>query len=176
MHFGSLRFDFQSQIAITIYVVSNTNRYNLAHMNTIIRAAHSEDHSAIAGLIDELAASSGETSPVTPEYVRQYLDFPGSGILVAVKDQQVVGLLSYSLRPNLFHGGNSCTIEELIVAQAYRNCGIGGALLEELLKRLITEDCVEISVTTMSDNHGAIAFYKSHGLIDEAIYLEKHFR
>jgi ribosomal protein S18 acetylase RimI-like enzyme len=146
-------------------------------MNLTLRAAAKpEDHNAIASLIAELAASTGETTPITAEYVRQYLEFPGSNILVAILDKQVVGLLSFSLRPNLYHAGNSCTIEELIVAQPFRNRGIGGALLEEFLRQLSEQDCVEVSVTTMPDNHGAIAFYKSHGLIDEAIYLEKHFR
>jgi ribosomal protein S18 acetylase RimI-like enzyme len=145
-------------------------------MMITIRPAHSEDHPAIADLISELAASSEETTPITPEFVRHFLEFPGSGVLVAVKERQVVGLLSYSLRPNLFHAGNSCAIEELIVTRAYRNRGIGGALLEELLRQLTKQDCAEVSVTTMPDNHGAIVFYKSHGLSDEAIYLEKHFR
>ena len=145
-------------------------------MMITIRPAHSEDHPAIADLISELAASSEETTPITPEFVRHFLEFPGSGVLVAEEDQQVVGMLSYSLRPNLFHAGNSCTIEELIVTQAYRSRGIGGSLLERLLHQLLRQVCTEVSVSTMPDNHEAIAFYKSHGLIDEAIYLEKHFR
>ena len=145
-------------------------------MDLSVRPAQSQDDLAIANLIAELAASTGETTPITAGYVRQYLEFPGSSVLIAILDQNVVGLLSYSLRPNLFHAGNSCTIEELIVAQPFRNRGIGGALLEEFLRQLSEQDCVEVSVTTMPDNHGAIAFYKSHGLIDEAIYLEKHFR
>lgn len=145
-------------------------------MNLTIRPAKIEDHSTITELIAELVASTSETTAITAEYVRQYLEFPGSSILVATVNQQVVGLLSYSLRPNLFHAGDSCTIEELIVAQPFRSRGIGGALLEELLRQLSEQECVEVSVTTMPDNHGAIVFYRSHGLTDEAIYLEKHFR
>jgi len=144
-------------------------------MDLTLRPAQQQDDLAIASLISELAASSGETTPIMAGYVRHYLEFPGCNVLVAILDQQVVGLLSYSLRPNLFHAGNSCTIEELIVAQPFRKRGIGGALLEELLRQLSEQDCVEVSVTTMPDNHGAIAFYRSHGLTDEAIYLEKHF-
>ena len=144
-------------------------------MDLTIRLAQQQDDLAIASLISELAASSGETTSITAGYVRQYLEFPGSNVLVAIVDQQIVGLLSYSLRPNLYHAGNSCTIEELIVAQTFRSRGIGGALLEELLGQLSEQDCVEVSVTTMPDNHGAISFYRSHGLTDEAFYLEKHF-
>lgn len=144
-------------------------------MNIKISPTHTADCPVIARLIAELASSTGETTPVTAEYVRQYLEFPGSNILVAIMEQQVVGMLSYSLRPNLFHAGESCMIEELIVAQPFRNRGIGGALLEELLRQLGNSDCVEVSVTTMPNNHRAIAFYRSHGLNDDAIYLEKHF-
>lgn len=144
-------------------------------MELSIRPAQTPDYPAIASLVVELAASSGETTPLTSDYVRQYLGFPGCGALVAVEDQHVVGLLSYSLRPNLFHAGDTCLIEELIVAQSFRDRGIGGALIAELLRQLGDSGCVEVSVTTMPNNHGAIAFYRSHGLTDEAVYLEKHF-
>jgi ribosomal protein S18 acetylase RimI-like enzyme len=44
-----------------------------------------------------------------------------------------------------------------------------------LFRRLVSLECVEVSVTTLPDNQEAIAFYKSHGMVDEAVYLEKHF-
>jgi len=34
--------------------------------------------------------------------------------------------------------------------------------------------CAEVSVSTMPDNVDALQFYKAHGLVDEAILLEKH--
>ena len=66
-------------------------------------------------------------------------------------------------------------IEELVVAASWSGQGVGGALLDELLKRLEQQGCAEVSVTTMPDNAGAIRFYKSHGLTGEAVYLEKRF-
>jgi ribosomal protein S18 acetylase RimI-like enzyme len=35
--------------------------------------------------------------------------------------------------------------------------------------------CAEVSVSTLSDNEDAQRFYRSHGLVDEAVFLEKHF-
>ena len=64
---------------------------------------------------------------------------------------------------------------DLVIAASHRGRGVGGALLEALLARLEKDGCAEVSVTTMPDNEGALRFYRSHGLTDEAVYLEKHF-
>ena len=140
----------------------------------ILRDATSADAPAIADLVQELAQSMDETSPITPLFVKTYLAFPGCNILVAEEHGQIVGLLSYSMRPNLYHNGETALIEELIVSSHRQNQGVGGALLEELLSRLISKGCVEVSVTTLPENQGAIRFYRAHGLVDEAVYLEKH--
>jgi ribosomal protein S18 acetylase RimI-like enzyme len=140
-----------------------------------IREAQPSDAAAIAALIHELAESSGETSPITAEYARHYLAQPGSRALLAVQQEGVIGLLSYSIRPNLYHAANSAQIEELVVASAWRGKGVGGALLEALLLRLEAAGVAEVSVTTLPDNEDAIRFYRSHGLVDEAVFLEKHW-
>jgi ribosomal protein S18 acetylase RimI-like enzyme len=145
------------------------------NMNITIRTAVEEDSAPISHLIAELAENSGEASPISVQYAAQYLAYPGSYVLLAQKEHRVVGLLSYSIRPNLYHAGDSCLIEELIVQKSERSQGIGGQLLEALFQRLASLNCVEVSVTTMPDNQKALAFYKSHGMVDEAIFLEKHF-
>ncbi len=144
-------------------------------MDIKIRSAREKDSVDITRLIVELAESSGESSPITAEYAARYLETPGSHILLAEEDRRVVGLLSYSIRVNLYHAGDTCLIEELVVEQPARGRGIGGQLLEALFRQLASQNCVEVSVTTLSDNQRAIAFYKSHGMVDEAILLEKHF-
>lgn len=140
-----------------------------------VREAKPGDEPIIVDLIGELANTLGEPSPITPEYARAYLSYPGSGVLLAEDDDQVVGLLSYSVRPNLYHAAGSCLIEELVVSDSARGRGVGGALIPELLRRLASAGCAEVSVTTMPDNEGAKRFYRSHGLVDEAVFLEKHF-
>jgi len=155
---------------------------------TVREAKHGDEHSIIE-LIAELAqttpalapsgsasagASVGETSSITAGYVREYLAFPGSHVLLAEEGDRVAGLLSYSLRPNLYHAASSALIEELVVRESARGRGVGSALMSELLRRLPSQGCAEVSVTTMPDNDGAIRFYRAHGLVDEAVFLEKH--
>ncbi len=117
----------------------------------------------------------GDSSSIDEEYVAYYISCPHSYVLLAEEEGQVIGLLSYSVRPNLYHAGDACLIDQLIVQEGARGRGVGGALVEELFQRLAALDCVEVSVSTMPDNRRAIRFYKSHGLTEEAVLLEKHF-
>ncbi len=139
------------------------------------RLAGVDDTAEVVRLVKALALDDGEVSPVSEAYVSEYLAFPGSNILLAVEGVQVLGLLSFSIRPNLYHAGGSCLIEELIVDERARSRGIGGLLVEAVKKRAEAAGCAEISVSTMPDNSGAIRFYHSHGFGDEAVYLEQHF-
>ena len=144
-------------------------------MTVKIREAGSGDEEVIAGLVRELAEFEGEDSPLTAGYVKEYLAYPGSFILLAEEDGQALGLLSYGLRPNLFHAASSGSIEELIVRKGRRQGGVGSALMIEAMRRMQAAGCAEVSVSTISGNTPAQRFYRSHGLVDEAVLLEKHF-
>jgi ribosomal-protein-alanine N-acetyltransferase len=144
-------------------------------MDYIIRKSVNGDAPEIVRLILELAESMNEESPVTEEYVSEYLHNPACEILVAASGAKVIGLISYSLKPCLFHASDSCLIEELIVDKEYRKQGIAGRLIEKLIDEVKSKQCAEISVSTELNNEAAIAFYKKHGLKDEFLFLEKHF-
>lgn len=139
-----------------------------------IREAQRKDSTSIVQLISELATASGETSPISANYVEAYLASPSSGILLAESDGEAIGLLSYSVRPDLYHAGDCCLIEELVVHAGRRGQGVGSALIEELFIRV--KDCVEIGLEVMPDNTQAIRFYRRHGFMDEALLLERHFQ
>jgi ribosomal protein S18 acetylase RimI-like enzyme len=143
-------------------------------MNIRVREAKSGDESAIVALIHELGEDSGYPSPLAEDYVRIYLATPGCQVLLAEERDRVVGLLSYSVGPDLFHAAGSALIEELVVHGMDRGRGVGSALLSELLRRAAALGCVEVSVTTMPDNEAGQRLYRKHGLVDEAVFFEKH--
>lgn len=140
-----------------------------------VREAEAADAPQIMDLIRELAIANGEASPVSESYVEEFLSFPGCGVLVAEEDGEIVGLLSYSVRPNLYHAGDAAIIEELVVSGRARGRGIGSALLQEMIALADALGCVEIAVSTLPGNEVAQRFYRRHGLVDEAVLLEKHF-
>ncbi|NLG48602.1 MAG: GNAT family N-acetyltransferase [Chloroflexi bacterium] len=144
-------------------------------MDLHIREATPDDAETIVALIGELAAMEGETSPLTAGYAAAYLSRPGVGVLLAEEAGQALGLLSYGIRANLYHAGDTCVIDELVVREDARGRGVGSALLRAVISRAQAAGCAEISVSTMPDNARAIAFYRQHGFTDEAVYLEQHF-
>lgn len=139
-----------------------------------IRTADQKDAAAITSLIQQLAAHDRESTPLTADYAARWLANAGCGILLAEVTSEAVGLLSYSIRPNLYHAAPCCTIEELVVQDTFRGRGLGSALLQALFELAQTAGCAEVSVSTLPDNAGAIRFYRAHGLTDEAVLLEKH--
>ena len=140
-----------------------------------VRDAQPGDEPSIVSLIHELADIEGDSSPVTEAFVRDFLTSPHSHLLVAEADGKIAGLLSYSIRSDLYHAAPSAMINELVVSELYRSSGIGSALMSELLSRVQGLGCAEVSVTTMPNNEAAKRFYHSFGLVDEAVLLEKHF-
>jgi len=145
-------------------------------MDITVRAARLEDAADTVELVSGHASAFNENSPLTAGYVARYLASPASAVLLAEVEGQVAGLLSYSLRPDLYHVGDACLIEELVVREGRRDQGIGGRLMAALFARLAGSECAEVSVAVMPDNLRAINFYRSRGMTDEATLLELHFR
>ncbi len=139
-----------------------------------VRPAEDDDAVEIAGLVAMLAAELGDPTPVTPAYVADYLHRPGCHALLAVGPAEVLGLLSYSFRPGLYHAANSCLVDELIVQPAERNGGVGTLLLNEVIRLAREGACAEVSLGVMKSNQAALRFYLRHGFEDHALLLELH--
>jgi len=139
-----------------------------------VRQAGPGDEASLVALIDELAAEGDFDTPLTADAARAYLLAPGCEALLAEKEGRVCGLLSYTVRRNLFHAGDTALIEELVVHESDRGRGVGHALMEAFLEVARARGWVEVSVSTLFDNEGATRFYRAHGFEDEALFLERH--
>lgn len=143
-------------------------------MSLTIKDAVLDDAADITRLIQMLAIDEDFPSHLTEEFIPKFLSHPGCGVLLAISDGQTIGMLSYSIQPNLFHAGDTCTIQELIVESDFRGQGIGSALIKAILEKAEQYGCMEVSISAMPDNLKAIALYRGLGLDEEAVYLEKH--
>jgi GNAT superfamily N-acetyltransferase len=140
-----------------------------------VRDARPDEAAQVADLIRELARTEDVASDVTAAQVRAYQQYGDSGILVAELEGRLVGALSYFIRPGLFHGARWGYIDELIVTAPAQGKGVGDALVAEAMHRFVAADCREAAVSTVFGNDRAAALYRKHGLVDEALQLEKHF-
>lgn len=144
-------------------------------MNVTIRQVGPGDADTVVALLRAFAAEQGEASALDATFVRTFLAFPGCGALLAEAGGAGVGILSYCVRPDLYHAGPTGAIGELYVAAPARGRGIGGALLDEALRILAALGCREASISTTVENEAARRLYRAHGLTDESVLLERHF-
>ena len=142
-----------------------------SHFEILIRRACDADAEQIVRLVRQL----GDDSDIDETYVHYYLSGRDRDVLLAEQQCHVLGLLSYSVRADLYHVGNSVLIEELVVEQEHRGEGLGSALMKAFLELLPALDCKEVCLAVMPGNEGAIRFYKRYGLVEEALFLERHF-
>lgn len=143
-------------------------------MAASIRDATLSDAASVAGLIREMAEQSDEHSPVTAEWVADFLDADDCFAVVAEADGEVVGVVTWVLARALFHAKKSAVIEEASVTPAHQGQGIGRALLEEAIARIKQLDVAEISISTGFENERAKHLYRSLGFTEETLMLEQH--
>jgi ribosomal protein S18 acetylase RimI-like enzyme len=146
-------------------------------MARLIREACKEDADYVISLMRELVESDeeGTNTNLSVNDIHHFLEMPGNVVLLVKNDDQVAGLLSYTVSFDLWHAADCCMIRELIIHAGYRQQGLGGLLLEEVFRRAEKESWKEVSVSTMPDNSAALALYRKHGMTDEAVLLERHF-
>lgn len=139
----------------------------------VIRAteAHVPD---IVRLVGELRAQEDLPAAIPAESVHAYLAEPACVVLLAEAEDGIVGLLSVRVMGDLFHGGTSALIQELIVDEDRRRTGVAGALLDAAIAHARDAGCAEIAVSTGERNLPARAAYRSRGFEEEGLLLELH--
>ena len=153
-------------------------------MQVSVREATAADDRVILAMVRQLGDEFGVTAELRPGYVTEYLTFPGCHVLLA-EDREAggtagsrphpLGLLTFSLRPNLFHGADAGLVEESVVARDARRHGVGTLLMQTAMDAMRTGGCAEAGVATGFDNKPARRLYARFGLIEESLLLERHF-
>jgi RimJ/RimL family protein N-acetyltransferase len=100
------------------------------------------------------------------EWIKSYKDNPTSLLLLAELDNQIVGNLDFKCKPQLkqSHVGEF----GIGVLKEYRNKGIGGFLIKELIDWAKKKDNIKkLTLQVFANNDRAIYLYKKHGFQEE---------
>lgn len=131
-----------------------------------IRPARICDIDSIVGLLRELFCIEADFV-FDPEKQRQglqqLLNSEKDTMLVAESDNNVVGFCTLQTLISTAEGGRVGLLEDLIVAEAYRNQGIGKKLLEEALHWANSQDLKRLQLLADSNNLPALDFYIQRG-------------
>ena len=94
---------------------------------------------------------------------------------VATENDKIVGFLSIVFYKTFLHKGGTALINELVVAEAHRNKGIGRRLIQKAIQSAKSRGMDEIEVGTEISNTIAQNFYKKVGFNEEHVLLGREF-
>ncbi len=106
-----------------------------------------------------------EKSPEAKRFIREQFEKESSIILVAEKEEQVVGYLLGEIRERLPFQKLRVTgyIWDIVVTACERNRGIGSILLEKAFQFFKNRDLDTVMLNVSEKNRSALRFYEKHG-------------
>lgn len=136
-------------------------------MTISIRKAEVEDVVEIHQMILELADFHHTRNWVktNPEELMSagFLTAPQFGVLLAEVEGSTAGYLSYTWNYSIWMGGEYMNLDDLYIRSAFRNRGLGEALMEQAKEVCLEKNVHRLRWEVDADNEGAIRFYERLG-------------
>jgi GNAT superfamily N-acetyltransferase len=136
------------------------------------RAATSQDLPAIVSLLadDDLGSTREDPSiPLSRAYLAAFESIeadPNNELIVAVRDDQIMGVLQATFIPYLtYQGGWRALIEGVRVAKGARSAGIGRSMFKWAISRARERKCILVQLTTDKSRPDALRFYENLGFV-----------
>ncbi|MEV7975963.1 GNAT family N-acetyltransferase [Streptomyces sp. NPDC086519] len=124
----------------------------------VVREADGESVEALARLLPQL---SSKARPLDREVVQALLSSDANTLLVARVDGEVVGMLTLVMFP--LPSGLRARIEDVVVDEAARGHGVGGALTEEALRLAEAAGARTVDLTSRPSRQAANRLYERIG-------------
>jgi GNAT superfamily N-acetyltransferase len=137
-----------------------------------VRTARPGDAEGLASLLKELGyANAADVSIVN--WVRSH---PEMEVLVAADGHdRPVGVLTLSHRPQLRMKGRIATVDELVVAQAWRRKGVGRALITRAVEKARSLSCKRMELVTHRGRGEYVRqFYEACGFAEADSLVLRH--
>jgi GNAT superfamily N-acetyltransferase len=145
-----------------------------------IRTARASDTPRLAALLAGGTLRGGEDPADLPAYLSALEEIaatPGSEVLVAEVDGEVVGMCQLIMFRHLQERGGRCAeIESVHVDEAYRSSGIGGVLLEAAVERAAAAGCYRVQLASNRAREAAHRFYQRHGFEPTHVGFKRYLR
>ncbi|RKO74615.1 GNAT family N-acetyltransferase [Pectobacterium parmentieri] len=94
----------------------------------------------------------------------------GYHLLAAWQGERVMGLVGYRIQENLLYG-RFLYVDDLVVAVAVRDKGLGGLLIEAMREEAQRQGCAHLVLDTALGNALAQRFYFRQGLLSKGLHF-----
>jgi ribosomal protein S18 acetylase RimI-like enzyme len=137
----------------------------------MFRYAEAADFGAVHELASQLANQIEEEAPplTSAQFERYYVGSQAAmRLLLAVRDSQIVGMISWTLTHELYSADTRVYISDVSVYRDVRGQGVGTALMAEVLAWARAHNASKLGWEVWHRNFTAKAFYERFGAcIDE---------
>lgn len=140
-----------------------------------IRTANNKDFPAILGMIKELALFEKAPEKVTNTVEQMMEEQDYFQCLVAEDENGSIVAMALFYFAYYTWVGKSLYLDDLYVKEAYRGCGIGSQLLNEVFDVARNENCKRVRWQVLDWNTPAIALYKKAGADIDASWCNCDF-
>jgi len=137
-------------------------RRSLPGKQITVRNASRDDLFAMTSLLSELFTLETDFSPDLRrqrEGLAALMASADAVLLVAAMQGEIVGMCTLQPLISTAEGGVVGLVEDLIVAEAFRNMGVGSKLLAAIEKKARQRGMSRLQLLTDQDNRQADAFY-----------------
>ena len=139
-----------------------------------IRPAQIKDFTQIMSLLPQLWPKRKLNPAGIKRVFNKQLKNPNTFYLhVAEHNKKVVGFISFSWRLNIYSEGLIGRIEELIIDEKYRNKGIGGRMVKDVITLCKKKKINCLYLTSAFHRLEAHKFYEKLGFKKDGFELEK---
>ena len=141
-----------------------------------VREATLEDAAEIHALAGELAGAVGDTLPdekTVRARLEELLEEPRARVFVAEAGEEVTGVVSLWIKPDLAHGDVVVEVPMLVISEEHRRAGVGKLLMARVREVAAENETSLIELVATRANVAARDFYKSLGFTEaDVISLE----
>lgn len=130
-----------------------------------LRIAVEDDELQVYQLITDLENTTIDRFIFSNIY-KANINNPNIYYFVYEKYDNILGFVSVHIQKLLHHNGNIAEVQELIVSEEARRCGIGSKLLKKAKEISIENNCTQLEVCCNQRRILSHKFYKSQGMIN----------
>ncbi len=133
---------------------------------------HPDDERRIVELLDMYAREPiGQAAPLAEDVSQRLVcglrDHPTTLVLLAMEDQDAVGIAVCFLGYSTFAARPLLNIHDLAVRPESRDRGVGRSLLQAAQQQAAERGCCKMTLEVREDNHGARRLYRDFGFESE---------
>ena len=137
-----------------------------------VRFARQGDKKQVLGLLDEFGvevkkkirhSAKSEAQKIGGRIFDEIIRRKDTMIFLAIEEENVVGLATFYLLPNIRHGWHRGHIEDFIVSEKARRKGIGSAIMDAVKTYCRKNNIKVIKLDSGLELKEAHKFYEKHG-------------